>query len=515
MAERIHVSHYHSTGGTKPQAANLYDGELALGIKAGEEKIFLKNTSNEIAEFIDKDAIERLIDERQFLTGETYNGTVKEVAAGNGLTGGGSANVGATAVTLNVGEGTGITVSADAVSISSDYQEKIGKGEEALTKINTFLADAAMTGSAIDTLVELQTYINADSGATAEMMANIDEALKYKGTITGVTAGEGLAGGGSSSTGATGITISHAEKFNNSGTTESNTTSNGVTLAYGGSLNIPSIDYDKFGHITGVSSIEIKLPESDNTDYSGTTETLHYTPTTAVSGKAINAGNGKYISGIALDSKNHIISATTGTLPTFTEQFKGTVTSVKVEGANGLTGSGTITSAGTITISHATATTATTTTATTLTHGGTFTVPTITRDAYGHITGVTGTTYTLPTDNDTHHTAKNVVTSTNSGKTDGTATNGNVWLNLIENNEVRSNHNIKGSGTILVTASTSGDITIYDTTVERNDSEQTAESFGTTGQFTAITGVATDDYGRVSGVTTTTYNITSISCGTF
>lgn len=208
MAERIHVSHYHSTGGTKPQATNLYDGELALGIKAGEEKIFLKNTSGEIAEFIDKDAIEKIIDERQFLTGETYNGTVKEVAAGSGLTDGGSANVGATAVTLNVGAGTGITVTADAVSISSDYQTKIGKGEEALTKINAFLADAEMTGSAIDTLVELQDYINADSGATATMMDNIDEALKYKGTISDVTAGEGLVGGGSATTGATGITIS-------------------------------------------------------------------------------------------------------------------------------------------------------------------------------------------------------------------------------------------------------------------------------------------------------------------
>ena len=61
MARKV-IQHYHSTGGTRPDATNLYDGELALGIKAGEEKIFLKNTSDEVVEFIDSKAINSLIE---------------------------------------------------------------------------------------------------------------------------------------------------------------------------------------------------------------------------------------------------------------------------------------------------------------------------------------------------------------------------------------------------------------------------------------------------------------------
>ena len=111
---------------------------------------------------------------------------------------------------------------------------------------------------------------------------------------------------------------------------------------------------------------------------------------------------------------------------------KGTVTSVTVTGKNGLTGSGTVTSAGTITISHATASTTTTSSATTLSHNGTFKVPSISRDNYGHITAVTETTYTLPRDSDTHYTSKNIIGASSGATANASATNGNVWLNHIE-----------------------------------------------------------------------------------
>ena len=65
------------------------------------------------------------------------------------------------------------------------------------------------------------------------------------------------------------------------------------------------------------------------------------------------------------------------------------------------------------------------------------------------------------TDKDTHYTAKLVTgkskTNTNNN---GSLTNGNVFLNLIENNTVRSSHKIVGSGATAVTTDTYGNIVI-------------------------------------------------------
>lgn len=56
--------------------------------------------------------------------------------------------------------------------------------------------------------------------------------------------------------------------------------------------------------------INAKLPENPNTDYSGTTEALHYAPATAAS----TAGTANsFIRQITLDSKKHVISVVTGT----------------------------------------------------------------------------------------------------------------------------------------------------------------------------------------------------------
>lgn len=64
------------------------------------------------------------------------------------------------------------------------------------------------------------------------------------------------------------------------------------------------------------------------------------------------------------------------------------------------------------------------------------------------------------TDSDTHYTAKNIVGASATAKSNATAANGNVYLNLIENSAVRSSHNIKGEGSVTVTSDTSGNIII-------------------------------------------------------
>ena len=84
--------------------------------------------------------------------------------------------------------------------------------------------------------------------------------------------------------------------------------------------------------------------------------------------------------------------------------------------------------------------------------------------------GITATTFNGYTINksvpsnavftDTHHAAYVKVGASSSATADATATNGNVWLNLVENGSVRSNTNIKGTGIATVTADTSGNIVV-------------------------------------------------------
>lgn len=72
------------------------------------------------------------------------------------------------------------------------------------------------------------------------------------------------------------------------------------------------------------------------------------------------------------------------------------------------------------------------------------------------------------TDTDTHHTAKNIVGATATATANAAATNGNVYLNLIENSTVRSKHNIKGEGTVTVTSDASGNIIISGSSSDAN-----------------------------------------------
>ena len=71
--------------------------------------------------------------------------------------------------------------------------------------------------------------------------------------------------------------------------------------------------------------------------------------------------------------------------------------------------------------------------------------------------------YTPPTA-DTHYTSKNVVgSSTATSNTTSVLTNGNVYLNSVENNKVTSAHKISGAGATTVTTDTNGNIIISST----------------------------------------------------
>lgn len=64
---------------------------------------------------------------------------------------------------------------------------------------------------------------------------------------------------------------------------------------------------------------------------------------------------------------------------------------------------------------------------------------------------------------DTHYTSKNIVGNSAKATANATATNGNVYLNHLEENTVTSTHKISGSGATTVISDASGNITIGST----------------------------------------------------
>lgn len=68
---------------------------------------------------------------------------------------------------------------------------------------------------------------------------------------------------------------------------------------------------------------------------------------------------------------------------------------------------------------------------------------------------------TMPANPNTHYTANLITGASATAKANAVAsTNGNVYLNLVENSTVRNSHNIVGSGTVTVTSDADGKITI-------------------------------------------------------
>ena len=128
----------------------------------------------------------------------------------------------------------------------------------------------------------------------------------------------------------------------------------------------------------------------------------------------------------------------------------------------------------------------------TLSWGGTFTIPTVTYDAQGHITGKGTTTMTMPSNpnTDTHHTAKNIVGASTTATANATSSNGSTYLNLIENGAVRSTHKISGSGATTVASDSSGNITISSTNTTYSAATTSANGLMTSAMVTKLNGIA-------------------------
>lgn len=110
---------------------------------------------------------------------------------------------------------------------------------------------------------------------------------------------------------------------------------------------------------------------------------------------------------------------------------------------------------------------------------------------------------------DTHHQAKLITVGSATGKAQATTalSNGSVYLNVIENNTVRSSHKITGSGATSVVTDASGNITISSTD---NDTKYTgSDGITLTGTNFTNSGVRSVSTGTTNGTISVNTNGTS------
>ena len=167
-------------------------------------------------------------------------------------------------------------------------------------------------------------------------------AAKNSGTVTSVTAGNGLSGGTITSSGTislptTGVT---AGKY---GDTE------GTSLGYGGTFKVPSYTVDGYGRLTASSTLTFTLPASDNTDSKVTSVGNHYTPSKddnskleadASSTTSASWGSTQLVTGVSIerDAKGHVTGLAVDSIKLPSNPNSNTWRPVQVNGTQVLAG---------------------------------------------------------------------------------------------------------------------------------------------------------------------------------
>lgn len=134
-------------------------------------------------------------------------------------------------------------------------------------------------------------------------------------------------------------------------------------------------------------------------------------------------------------------------------------------------------------------------------------VPEITVDTYGRVTGITNRTYTsvdTNTDTNTHYTTKLFATSS-SGTAHAATTNGNTYLRLFDDSTARQSIKITGSGATSVSSDANGVITISSTDTNTNTAHAHA----------AGTGISLTGSGGTSGTTTIGLANSGVTAGSY
>ena len=220
--------------------------------------------------------------------------------------------------------------------------------------------------------------------------------------------------------------------------------STGTALAWGTSTNVATVDG---------KSISVRLPANPNTD-TNTWRNVSVNGTqilgTATSTGDLNLKAGSNVSisnsggDVTISSKNTTYTAGNGLTASGTTFNVGAGTGISV-GADsvGLATYGTAGSAGPTANAKPG-------------HGGTFSVPQVTVDAYGRAT-LANRTITLPSDSNTHYTTHLYATTSTGTKNAATS---NPYLRLFDDATARESHQIAGAGKVSVASDATGKITI-------------------------------------------------------
>ena len=214
MAITRHISHIKSSGTTAPSASDLLYGEIAVGYKAGDEKLYIKNSSGGVISFEN------------------------------------SANVLAIAQLY--------ADSGDVASVSGDSEISVTLSEKAATGRTLTVTHASGSAQSGFKKLESDAYGHITGGSDVALSDLTDlGAVSSAITVSGTGA---LGGGGTLSENRT---ITH----NNNGALGAGTAQGSSgNVAFGGDIVIPSVTFDEYGHITASGSTTVTLP-SESANY--------------------------------------------------------------------------------------------------------------------------------------------------------------------------------------------------------------------------------------------------------
>ena len=97
-------------------------------------------------------------------------------------------------------------------------------------------------------------------------------------------------------------------------------------------------------------------------------------------------------------------------------------------------------------------------------------------------------TWVVPTDTNTHWISHLKVGASSTATSNATASNGNVWMNLMDESTVRDAHNIVGTGATTVTSDANGKIIINSSNTHYNSNLIVANSATATTNAAATNG---------------------------
>ena len=344
---RLHIQHVKSAQANKaPSADTINYGEIAINYNENSPAIYIKDNNNQIVEFkpltsltidtalstgstnaVQNSAITTVILENEEITAAALTSlndnkldTTAQTVTSVTVNGSGNAVTNATftnkALTLTKGNVvTGAT--GDTYVSATITDKKVTVAADVLTSINNNTASGSLVDSkAIVDYVKTQVTSSVNyKGATTDLPASAEVGDLYiassQFTIDSGRTGDGVATTAETgdfiicrTSGTTGSKWDVIQKnVTGAVTTTAATLTDGNVIVGDGNQTVKASSY----------TIGKSVPSNAVFTDSATTKSGHYTPTTASTGDLTCGGTGYYLESIRLDSKKHVVSATTAT----------------------------------------------------------------------------------------------------------------------------------------------------------------------------------------------------------